>query len=76
MSIEEEQEIFYAIVVDAKTGETITRPFNNEELDDYKATQLASVQAQESLDAAAAVRISALTKLKKLGLTQEEIESL
>jgi len=34
------------------------------------------VQAQKDLDAAAAVRVSALAKLKKLGLTQAEIESL
>ena len=54
----------------------LERPMNAEEFDQYKADQLASVQAQKDLDAAAAVRISALAKLKKLGLTQAEIESL
>ena len=54
----------------------LVREMNAEEFTAYKADQLASVQAQESLDAAAAVRLSALAKLAALGLTQEEIESL
>ena len=54
----------------------LERPMNAEEFTAYKADQLAAVQAQKDLDAAAAVRVSALAKLKKLGLTQEEIESL
>jgi len=54
----------------------LERPMNAEEFDQYKADQLAVVQAQKDLDAAAAVRVSALAKLKKLGLTQAEIESL
>ena len=54
----------------------LERPMTAEEFTAYKADQLAGVQAQKDLDAAAAVRVSALAKLKKLGLTQEEIESL
>jgi len=56
---------------------TVTmRNFTSDEVAQAESDTMARLKSQKDLDTAAAVRISALAKLKKLGLTQEEIESL
>jgi len=56
-----------------ETQELTTRAMTDEEK--LERTQ-AQKQSQESSDAAAAVRVSALAKLSALGLTPQEIEAL
>ena len=63
-------------IIDALSGEEIIRDMNDEEL---KAALESSAQIeahQAELNAKAAARLSALAKLKKLGLTAAEIEAL
>jgi hypothetical protein len=60
-------------VIDASTGESITRPFTPEELETYEADQANHLAVKAQTEAA---RSSALVKLAALGLTEEEINAL
>ena len=56
---------------------TVTiRNFTSDEIAQAESDNVARLKSEKDLVAAAAVRVSALAKLKKLGLTQAEIESL
>jgi hypothetical protein len=69
-------EILTAVFVDVATGEVTQRPFTADEIADAKARQADFEAQQAEQDAKAAARVSALAKLKELGLSQEEIEAL
>ena len=60
-------------VIDAATGESITRPFTPEEEESYQTMQAEESVAKAQTEAA---RSSALAKLAALGLTEEEIAAL
>jgi DNA-binding NarL/FixJ family response regulator len=64
------------MIVDAITGETIIRPLTPEEVSEREKIQLAQEALQAEQDAKIATRQSALAKLAKLGLTEEEIAAL
>ena len=64
------------LIFDAATGETIERPFTPEEIAEREVMQAEFEARQAEQDAKAAARVSALAKLKELGLSQEEIEAL
>lgn len=67
------------VEIDGDTGEVTERDFTPEELaqreldvQEYEAAAEAAIAEQEAKDAA---RVSALSKLAALGLTEEEIAS-
>ena len=59
-------------IINAETGNEITRDMSDDELEAFIAIQA----DQEILDAKATARQSALAKLADLGLTAEEIAAL
>ena len=63
-------------VVNLQTGETTERPLTAEEIAEREVMQAEAQARQAEQDAKAAARVSALAKLKELGLSQEEIEAL
>jgi hypothetical protein len=65
-----------AVIFDAATGEVTERPLTAEEIAEREAMQAEAQAQQAEQDAKAAARVSALAKLKELGLSQEEIEAL
>jgi hypothetical protein len=73
-------ETLMKVIVDCSTGESITVPLTQEELDQrevdrlaYEAQEAERLAEQESKDKAEA---SAIAKLTKLGLTSAEIAAL
>ena len=62
--------------VDALTGEVETRPFTVEEKAEYEAIRQDVALAEQAENDKALARQSALDKLAKLGLTEEEIAAL
>jgi hypothetical protein len=73
-------EISMKVIVDCSTGESITVPLTQEELDQreidrlaYEASEAERLAEQEAKDKAEA---SAIAKLTKLGLTADEIAAL
>ena len=73
-------EIPMKVIVDCSTGESITVPLTQEELDQreidrlaYEAQEAERLAEQEAKDKAEA---SAIAKLTKLGLTSAEIAAL
>jgi hypothetical protein len=68
------------IEVDAITGEVIERDFKEEELAQRELDLAAATEAQEAAESAAsavlAAKESAKAKLKKLGLTEDEIAAM
>jgi hypothetical protein len=73
-------ETLMKVIVDCSTGESITVPLTQEELDQrevdrsaYEAQEAQRLAEQEAKDKAEA---SAIAKLTKLGLTAQEIEAL
>ena len=73
-------EIPMKVIVDCSTGESITVPLTQEELDQreidrlaYEAQEAQRLAEQEAKDKAEA---SAIAKLTKLGLTSAEIAAL
>jgi hypothetical protein len=73
-------EISMKVIVDCSTGESITVPLTQEELDQreidrlaYEASEAERLAEQEAKDKAEA---SAIAKLTKLGLTADEISAL
>jgi hypothetical protein len=73
-------EIPMKVIVDCSTGESITVPLTQEELDQreidrlaYEAQEAERFAEQKAKDKAEA---SAIAKLTKLGLTSAEIEAL
>jgi hypothetical protein len=69
-------ETLKAVIYDAATGETTERPLTAEEIAEREVMQAEFEARQAEQDAKAAARVSALAKLKELGLSQEEIEAL
>ena len=69
-------ETLKAVIFDAATGEVTERPLTAEEIANREAMQAEAQARQAEQDAKAAARVSALSKLKELGLSQEEIEAL
>ena len=69
-----------AVEVNCETGEVVTRPFTAEEIAAQEAAaQTAQAQADAKAKAEAdaqAAKSSAISKLAKLGLTDEEIAAL
>jgi hypothetical protein len=65
-----------AVIFDAATGETTERPLTAQEISEREVMQAEFEARQAEQDAKAAARVSALAKLKELGLSQEEIEAL
>jgi hypothetical protein len=65
-----------AVIFDAATGETTERLLTAEEIAEREVMQAQAEARQAEQDAKAAARVSALAKLKELGLSQEEIEAL
>jgi DNA-binding NarL/FixJ family response regulator len=63
-------------VYDAITGETETRPFTDDERNNYLALQAEEQALKAEQEAKASARESALAKLAALGLTEEEIAAL
>ena len=63
-------------VVNLQTGETTERPLTADEIAEREVMQAEVEARQAEQDAKAAARVSALAKLKELGLSQEEIEAL
>jgi hypothetical protein len=68
------------MIVNAATGEVIERDFTPEELAQREADATAAVQAEadrvQAEETRAALRASAEAKLKKLGLTLDEIATI
>ena len=62
--------------VNAETGEQIERDLTDAELAQREIDQEAATSAAAEAEAIAKARISALAKLKKLGLTDKEIAVL
>jgi hypothetical protein len=69
-------ETLKAVIYDAATGEITERPLTAEEIAEREVMQAEFEARQAEQDAKAAARVSALAKLKELGLSQEEIEAL
>ena len=73
-------EMLTKVVVDCSTGETITVPLNEEEINQVQSDRLAYQERfekeQSELAAKAAAKASAEAKLAALGLTPEEIAAL
>jgi len=65
-----------AIIIDAATGQVTERSLTADEIAEREAMQAEAQARQAEQDAKAAARVSALAKLKELGLSQEEIEAL
>jgi hypothetical protein len=73
-------ETLMKVIVDCSTGESITVPLTQEELDQrevdrlaYEASEAKRLAEQEAKEKAEA---SAIAKLTKLGLTADEISAL
>jgi hypothetical protein len=60
-------------VIDASTGESITRPYTQEELATYQSDLSEHLLSKAQTEA---TRTSALAKLAALGLTEAEIAAL
>lgn len=69
-------ETLTAVIFDAATGEVTERPLTADEIAEREAMQAEAEAQQAEVDAKAAARESALAKLKKLGLTADEVASL
>lgn len=65
-----------ASILDAATGEVITRPLTEDEIADRETVTRAIAEREAEAQAKANARVSALAKLAKLGLTQDEINAL
>lgn len=67
-------------VIDCETGETIYRPFTDEEAkqhaENMKAYEEAEAKRQAEVKALADAKASALIKLAALGLTEEEAKAI
>jgi hypothetical protein len=74
--METAQEKKTIFILDAATGESIERDLSAEELADLESLKVESEARQAEQDAKIKARLSALAKLKKLGLTAAEIEAL
>jgi len=63
-------------IVNAATGEVVEREMTAEEIAEVQILSDEMKAIRDESDAKAAARESALAKLKKLGLTQAEIDAL
>jgi hypothetical protein len=68
------------VIVDCSTGERTERPFTDEEMANYEA-DIASIEtrvAEKEAEAQAKeeAKASALAKLAKLGLTEDEVKAI
>jgi hypothetical protein len=64
------------VFIDANTDQIVERELTDEELSDLQQVQSYSTERQLEQEAKAKARVSALAKLKKLGLTDKEIAAL
>jgi len=62
--------------VNGETGEGVTRPFTQQEIDDYNAILAAEQAAKDAAVAADNIKASAVSKLASLGLTPDEVSAL
>lgn len=69
-------ETLTAVIFDAATGETTTRPLTAEEIAEREVMQAEAEARQAEADAKVAARESALAKLAALGLTADEVAAL
>ena len=69
-------ETLTAVIFDAATGEVTERPLTADEIAEREVWQAEAQARQAEAEAKATARVSALAKLKELGLSQEEIEAL
>jgi hypothetical protein len=69
-------ETYLAQFVDAATGETYEREYNETELAELAKIQADIAEQKAQVEAKAAARASALSKLAELGLTKEEVAAL
>jgi DNA-binding NarL/FixJ family response regulator len=65
-----------AIDYDATTGELVERELTEEETAELKKFQVDAKKFNDSIEAKVSAKESAIAKLAKLGLTEEEIASL
>jgi hypothetical protein len=65
-----------ALDYDATTGELVERELTEEETAELKKFQVDAKKFNDSLEARLSAKESAISKLAKLGLTEEEIASL
>jgi hypothetical protein len=65
-----------ALDYDATTGELVERELTEEETAELKKFQVEAKKFNDSLEARLSAKESAISKLAKLGLTEEEIASL
>ena len=65
-----------ALDYDATTGELVERELTEEETAELKKFQVDAKKFNDSLEARLSAKESAIAKLAKLGLTEEEIASL
>lgn len=74
------EEIKYVVEVDCTTGESITRPMTDEELEAHAKMAEESIKRQAEVEATekakAEATASAIAKLAKLGLTEEEAKAI
>lgn len=76
MATTKEQEILICVEVDVATGKVTERPLTNEEVQQRKEMQANFKLEQKEAQEKATARNSAVAKLEKLGLTEEEIAAL
>jgi hypothetical protein len=76
MATQTDEELFTVLTVNAETGETNQRKLNDEDLAQQKIDVAAAESYQAEQNAKEKAKASALAKLKKLGLTVEEIAAL
>lgn len=70
------KEVLKGVFVDASTGEVIERELNAEEIKQLELMQKQEKDLQDEAQVKLDARNSALAKLAKLGLTEEEIAAL
>jgi hypothetical protein len=76
MATKQNNEVLMTLEVDVETGVETLRELTAEEIADFAKLQSESQARDALIDAQAKSRASALAKLKKLGLTDKEIEAL
>jgi hypothetical protein len=63
-------------IINATTGETITRDFNNDELEQLEKDIAEAAQREAEAQAKAEAKAAAEVKLKALGLTTDDLKAL
>jgi hypothetical protein len=76
MATKQNSEVLMTLEVDAETGVETLRELTAQEIADFADLQAETVARETEANAKTTARISALAKLKKLGLTENEIAAL